>query len=137
MITIKYGKVFISVGFLLAIVVVLYLATSVIPKTLITLSKAETVQPVSVQNSLIIGQKIMAQAGDDDKCIVNVFILDKEGKGIRGKTVQLTGLGLHETTTDSLGKATFELTSNTAGQYDLIADVDGLTLNSTVTVTFR
>jgi hypothetical protein len=117
--------------------VVFYLATSVIPKALVTLTKASTVQKVSVKNSLLIGEKMLAKADGQEKCVVNVFVLDNDGKGIAGKSVQLSGLGELDGATDSLGKATFELTSVTAGQYGLTASVGGVTLNGTVTVTFR
>jgi len=126
-----------SVGFLIAVMLVIYLGTSVIPKALVTLSKASTTQKVSINNSLLIGQKLMAKADGQEKCIVNVFVLDSEGKGIKGKSVQLSGLGELEGVTDSLGKATFELTSNIAQQYELTAQIGGLPLNETVTVTFR
>jgi len=49
----------------------------------------------------------------------------------------LSGLGELNAATDSLGKATFELTSTIAGQYELSAQVDGVPLSGTVKVTFR
>jgi hypothetical protein len=126
-----------GIGFLVAMAVVIYLGTSVIPKVLVTLTKASTVQKVSIKNSLLIGQKMLAKADGQEKCVVNVFVLDSDGKGIAGRSVQLSGLGELDAATDSLGKATFELTSTTAKQYELTASVGGVQLNGTVTVTFR
>lgn len=137
MIVDKKNILYSGIGFLIAISAVIYLGTSVIPKALVTLTKASTVQKVSVKNSLIIGQKMLAKADGQDKCIVNVFVLDSEGKGIVGRSVQLSGLGSLDAVTDSLGKTTFELTSTTAQQYELTASVGGVLLNGTVTVTFR
>ena len=108
-----------------------------IPKALVTLTKASTVQKVSVKNSLLVGQKMMAKADGVEKCVVNVFVLDGDGKGIAGRLVQLSGLEELEAPTESLGKATFELTSTTIGQYELSAQADGVPLGGTVTVTFR
>jgi len=137
MIDTKKKKLFIGIGILLGLLVVFYLGSSVIPRTLNTLVKADTVQTVSAKDSLLIGQKMMAKADGQEKCIVNVFVLDKGGKGIKGKLVQLSGLGELEAVTDSTGKALFELTSTEARQYELSAQVDGVTLNGKVTVTFR
>lgn len=80
---------------------------------------------------------MMAKADGEEKCVVNVFVLDKDGKGIKGKIVQLSGLGELESTTDANGKALFELTSTTAGQYELSAQIGGSVLKKTITVTFR
>lgn len=130
-------KVFVSFALLIMVAVVIYLGTTVIPKALITLSKAESQEDVSVANSLIIGQKLLAKANGEDSCVVNVFVLDKEGRGIKGKVVELTGYGVQEEITDSLGKATFNIISLQAKQYSVSARVDGLILNDSVTVTFK
>ena len=137
MIADKKNILYSGIGFLVAIAIVIYLGTSVIPRALVTLTKASTVQKVSVKNSLLIGEKMSAKADGQEKCIVNVFVLDDSGKGIVGRSVQLSGLGELDGATDSLGKATFELTSTTAQQYELTASVGGMPLGGTVTVTFR
>lgn len=126
-----------GIGLLAGLALIFYLGTTIIPKTLVTLSKASASQPVSITDSMIIGQKIMAKADGVDKCAVNVFVLDKDGKGIKGKLVQLNGLGTYEAVSDDLGKASFELTSSLAGQYELVASVDGRNLSKSVKVTFR
>ncbi len=128
---------FSAIGIVIGLVVLFFLGTSVIPKTLNTLVKASTNQIVSVKDSLLIGQKMMARADGEDKCVVNVFVLDKKGKGIKGKLVRLSGLGDLEASTDAMGKALFELISTEAGQYELSAQVGGVPLSGTVTVTFR
>ena len=114
-----------------------YLGSSFIPKTLVTLSKASMKQTISVKESLVLGQKIMAEADGQEKCVVNVFVLDKDGKGIKGKIVQLSGLGELELVTDASGKASFELVSSVAGSYELVASINGTALTKTVKVIFR
>lgn len=128
---------FSAIGIVIGLVVLFFLGTSVIPKTLNTLVKADTIQTVSAKDSLLVGQKMMAKADGQEKCVVNVFVLDKTGKGIKSKLVQLSGLGELESVTDADGKALFELTSTEARQYELSAQVGGVVLNGTVTVTFR
>jgi len=129
--------IFGGIGLLVGIVLIIYLAGFVVPRALTTLSRANSVAKVSIKNSFLIGEKIMAKADGVEKCIVNVFVLDADGKGVVGKQVQLSGLGSFSKVSDNLGKASFELTSTIAKQYELTASVNGVLLGNTVTVTFR
>jgi len=127
-----------GVGFLAGIALVFYLGSFVVPRVLLTLaSRASSAQKVSVKNSFLLGEKIMAKADGEDKCVVNVFVLDANGEGILGRRVQLSGLGSLDAVSDNLGKATFELTSKIAKQYELAASVNGAPLGKTMKVTFR
>ncbi len=128
---------FSGIGFLVGLALLVYLGTSLVPRALVTLTKAGSAQKVSIKNSILIGQKIMADADGEEKCVVNVFVLDSEGKGIKGKTVELSGIGIYQKITDSMGQATFEVTSTVAGQYNLMAMVDGAYLPKSLTVTFK
>jgi len=127
-------------GIVLGIALVLFLSMSVVPNILVTLTKAAASEKVVTANSYMIGQKILAKADGEDKCIVNVFLLDKNGRGVAGKAVELSGMenivGLSPRT-DNMGKITFEMTSKTAGQYKISASTAGGQLMQTVTVTFR
>lgn len=118
-------------------VLVFYLASFVIPKALITLSRADSTQNVSIKNSFLVGKRIMAKADQQDKCVVYVFVLDADQKGIAGKNVELSGFGKLDAITDTLGKVTFELATGEAKQYELMASVDGVALEKTMKVTFR
>lgn len=132
-------KKFILIGsvFLVSAFFIFYLASFVVPKVLTTVSKASAAAKVSVNNSFMIGEKIMAKADGIEECVVNVFAVDTDGKGIMGKQVQLSGLGDQIGKTDSLGKVTFKLNSTVAKQYELSANIGGATLGKTLTVTFR
>lgn len=79
---------------------------------------------------------MLARADGEDKCVVDVFVIDTQGKGIKGKTVQMKGLGALSATTDDAGKAVFELKTDEIGQYDLTASVNGLTVAKMVKVIF-
>lgn len=134
----KSKTILITIGFLVSIALIIFLGTNVIPKALVTISsRAESGKTISIKNSLIIGEVIMAYANGEDECKVNVFVLDKDGKGVQGKLVQLSGLEEQEALTDATGKAAFKVVSTTAGQYTLTASVGGADINGSVTVTFR
>lgn len=137
MIDIKKKLIIIGSGLLVSIIFVFYLASFVVPKVLTTVSKASAATKVSIKNSFIIGEKIMAKADGVEECVVDVFAVDADGKGVVGKQVQLSGLGSQTGVTDSLGKATFKLSSTVAKQYELMASVNGAALGKTLTVTFR
>ena len=122
---------------LLAIGLIFYLGSNIIPKALVTSTSKAANQKVSLANSLLIGGNLMASADGVDESVVNVFILDSDGKGIQGKKVELSGLGVWESMTDMNGKAVFKLKSTIAGEYPVSASVDGATLKNSVTVVFR
>ena len=133
----KKKIIFIGVGLLVSMVFVFYLASFVVPKILTTVSKASAATKVSIKNSFIIGERVMAKADGVEECVVNVFTIDDDGKGVAGKQVQLSGLGSQTGVTDNLGKATFKLSSLVPKQYKLTASVNGAALGKTLTVTFR
>jgi hypothetical protein len=133
-------QILIVAGVIVGIALVLFLSMSVIPKVLVTLTKASSSGTVTVANSYVIGQKILANADGVDKCVVNVFLLDKNGRGVAGQAVELTGMNNISPVspiTDNTGKMTFEMISKEAKQYKIRAIVKGSELLQTVTVTFR
>jgi hypothetical protein len=127
-------------GVLMALVLVLFLATSVIPKALVTLSQASSPGRVVPAGSYIIGDKILARADGVDVCTVNVFLLDRSGKGVAGQRVELTGIeGVKKINelSDKDGRVSFRLTSNKEGQFPIRANFNGAELPQTIVVTFR
>lgn len=127
-------------GVLAALVLVLFLATSVISKALVTLSRASSSGRVMPAGSYIIGDKILARADGVDICTINVFLLDKDGKGVAGQTVDLTGIeGIKKVNelSDKDGRVSFRLTSMEEGQFPVRASFGGLELPQTIVVTFR
>ena len=128
-------------GVVIGMVLVLFLATSVVPKTLVTLTRASSSGNVVVSGSYLLGEKILAKADGKDACVVNVFLQDKNGLGVEGKTVELTGMtsGIETTSalSDKNGKVSFKLTSMTEGQFKINALYGGSQLPQTIVVTFR
>ncbi|MDP4009588.1 MAG: Ig-like domain-containing protein [Candidatus Shapirobacteria bacterium] len=138
----KVNKQFIVslTGLIVGLVLVYFFAWQLIPKSLVTFTRASTVGKVDLSKSLLIGSKILAVADGEDKCVVNVFVVDRSGKGISGKTVSLNGINTvspASSVSDNLGKATFTMTSIEARQFELEASVNGAFLNNKLTVTFR
>ena len=133
-------SIFVFGGIVIGIVLVLFLSISVIPKALVVLTKASSSDKVVIGNSYVLGQKILAKADGKDNCIVNVFLLDKNGRGVLGKAAEVTGVsGIKKVNdvSDKMGKLTFEVTSSVEGQFKLKATFDGVELPQMVTVTFR
>lgn len=117
-----------------------FLAVWVVPRALVTMTKAAPASVVSVVDSKVIGEKILAKADGKDNCVVNVFIMDKNGKGVPGKEVSIEGLpnsNFKQLITDSDGKASFKLTSLNEGTFKIIALVSGAELVNQIKVTFR
>lgn len=126
-------------GAFLVIGFILFLAISVLPKTLVTLSRASFSDKVVASNSYLIGEKILAKSDGKDNCVVSVFLLDKNSKAVRGKNVELTGMEniVPSGLSDDDGKITFNLTSAEEGQYRINASYSGKPLPQTIVVTFR
>lgn len=116
-----------------------FMAMKVVPTIFVTWTKAAPATKVSISNSYLIGGKILAKADGVDKCIVNVFVLDISGRGIKDINVTLSGTndGDIQSTSDTNGKAVFEIVSLKEGQFDLIASIGGTSLAKTMKVTFR
>jgi hypothetical protein len=136
----RIKTVLIVVMALVAMGGVYYLANSVIPKALVTLTKAAPATKVSIKDSQILGARILCKADGKDKCKINVFVLDEAGKGVQGKKVELEGM---ETivavnkVSDTEGKVAFEMVSEKPGQYEINGSIEGVPMTRGVKVTFR
>jgi len=117
------------------------IAAVAVPRALVTLTKAAPATKVSVRDSYVIGEVILAKADGKDKNIVNVFVLDENSKGVSGKTVSLDTDGMETENmfkvSDSDGKASFDLVSEKEGQFEIGASIEGVPLNNSIKVTFR
>lgn len=125
---------------LISLVVTLFLAVYAIPQVLITLTRAAPAGSVSLNQSILLGNNLLAKADGKDPIKVSVFLRDKDGKAVAARNVILTGLpenGTDTKKTNSEGLAEFVLTSKVAGQFTLSAMADNLSLANTVIVTFR
>ncbi len=137
----KNRSIIIAVAVVAGLGLMFFLATTVIPQALVTLTRASSSGEVVVSGSYLLGDKILAKADGKDTNKVNVFLLDKNGRPVPGKTVELTGMTLgvtqKNTLSDSTGKIAFELTSTKEGQFRINALYGGAELPQTIVVTFR
>lgn len=128
-------------GIGLGLVVIFLTGFYIVPRVLISVSKASSVSKISISNSYVIGSKILAKADGIDKCVVNVFLVDNNGKGVVGRNIILSGINdikaINNGVTDKFGNASFELTSKVEGQFKMSATVDGVPLSKGLTVIFR
>lgn len=114
-------------------------STIAIPVSTATPTSAPT--SVAIENSYMFASPLSAATGNVEKIRVTVFILDGTGAGVSGKVVSLSGVDLLavtsvQATTDSMGRAIFDLAAGTDGRYEIGAGVGGSSLSQKVTVTF-
>jgi hypothetical protein len=137
----KVNPTYIRTGLaVVALGVTYFTAQYLLPRTLVTLTKAAPATVISLADSRIIGEKILATADGKDKCVINVFVLDKSGKGVGGKSVTLEGaknIVDKSPITDDDGKASFIVTSDDEGQFVLTGYVEGTPIQNQIRVTFR
>ncbi len=87
-------------------------------------------QSFSVDNSYLFVTPLRAKANGIEKIRVNVFILNNQGLGVMGKEVflgvdQRINIEAIQGVTDNYGKAIFDVSSTTPGEYYLEVKVDG------------
>lgn len=124
----------------IGVLVIMVVAYNLVPKVMVTLTKAAPATKVSVYDSYVIGDKMIARADGEDKASVNVFLLDKSGKPVSGKMADLTGadsIVAKNQLSDNDGKIVFEIRSTEERQYELSGVYEGMPIGSPVTVTFR
>ncbi len=129
-------------GVVLAVGVIYFLATSVVPRVLVTLTKAAPGQRVSMANSLLIGEKLLAGADGVDECRLNVFLTDQNGKPVPGKQVAALSddAGLEITPadlSDASGSVGFGIKSSKSGSFEIRAEVEGVEMPRRVKCVFR
>ncbi len=125
---------------LVSLLGVYFLASIVVPRILVSVSQSAPGVTVSISDSYVLGGKILAKADGKDENVVNVFLMDKSGKGVPDKSVRLIGMdGIvpEMGMTDAMGKVSFVMSSNEEGQFDIWANAEGVDLPQGVTVTFR
>lgn len=116
--------------FLILVVMTLFLSYFYLSRAAITTSTRATQKDFSTQNSYIFISPLSAQAGGGEKIRVNTFILDSRGIGVQGLIVSfdsMENLGIEaiQSTTDSSGKAVFNVAATQAGDYYLELIVNG------------
>ena len=85
---------------------------------------------------------LQAKAGAGEKIRLTVFILNDQGLGVSGKQITLGEVGnltINETqvVTDSFGKAIFDISSPSKGDYYILVSVSGQVLPQKAHILFN
>lgn len=97
---------------------------------------------ISRENSYVFASPLSALANNSNIIRITVFVLNDRGLGSANQNVVLKAPNQIIITpvapmTDSFGRAIFDLTSDTAGDYTIIAEVQGSSLPKRVVVSFH
>lgn len=123
----------------LALIASLYL----VARTTIFVKKASigNQSTVVLENSYIFTSPLQAKADGKEKMRLTIFILDGRGIGVANQNItvqtssKITILEI-QSTTDETGKAVFDLTSESAGQFNVSAVTPSGTVPQQVKVLF-
>lgn len=98
---------------------------------------------ISQENSYLFASPVSAFADGSSIIRVTAIILSDTGMGIAGQKInlQITPAGLTITkvaeVTDTLGRAMFDVTGSSPGNYTISAEAQGVALSQTVSIAFR
>lgn len=115
--------------------------STTIPVPVSTTSPTATPTSVVVENSYMFASPLSAATGNVEKIRITAYILDGTGSGVSGKVITLTGVSALavtsvQPTTDSMGRAIFDVAAGTSGSYEIGAAIGSSPLSQKVTVTF-
>ena len=123
----------------LALIASLYLVL----RTTIFVKKAATdnQSTVALENSYLFVSPLQAKADGKEKMRLTIFILDGRGMGIANQVVSLStsskiNITSIQNQTDESGKAVFDLTSSSAGKFNVSAQTNDATIPQQVKVVF-
>ena len=132
----------------LFLVIVIYVVVNLSQGRTAFFGKAVNSGIFNPANSYIFASPLAVRAGGE-KIRVTVFALDSQGKGMAKKTVkvdcqdsascQSAGVAFSavQGQTDTLGRAIYDLVSQSPGKFVLQASVEGAAIPQTVMVIFR
>jgi len=132
-------KIFYIILLIFGLITGIYLVT----QTTLFKSRASTTStrlPVK-ENSYIFASPIQAKADGLEKIRITVFLLDSQGLGISHQSVSLKvpfplQVETLQSSTDDLGKATFNLFSTTPGKFEISASTPDFSLSQKINLLF-
>lgn len=137
-------RFYIYTGIAISIVLIILSAVIANNQTKLT-SRAQVPRSTSffsIVNSYVFVSPISANADGVSIIRVTVFLLNDQGLGVAGQRVSLqvsgpVNIAQTEPITDSFGRAIFDLTSSNPGNYTVIAEVTGASLEHRASISFR
>ena len=137
-------KVFILSGIILSIIIILSAASLAINRFSYSGRAQDTASQsdFSRENSYLFASPISAPSDSKSIIRITVFILNSRGLGANGLRIKLkvppeVEVNEIQPITDSFGRATFDLTCQTSGNYTIAADIQEVALPQTVSISFR
>lgn len=132
-----------KIFFIILLIFGLITGVFLVTKTTLFKSRASTSSsqlPVK-ENSYLFASPIQAKADSLEKIRVTVFLLDSNGLGVSRQSVNLKvpsqiQVEALQSTTDDLGKATFNLSSNFPGKYEISASTPNFSLSQKINLLF-
>jgi hypothetical protein len=136
---VKKAIIFILLIFLFLL---LFLVVYFVQKQTSITGKASGPGEPSLENSYLFASPLYASSGGVEKIRVTVFVLDSQGSGVSGRSVILGQSPnlisqVLQNTTDAYGKAIFDTSSTTPGEYIIEVAVDNQTLSQKLRISFR
>lgn len=133
-----------SLLYMLLIILVLIASAAffLVYQSRLLLSRATlTTSVFSVDNSYVFATPLKAQANGEEKIRVTVFVLNGQGLGVLGRTVELgqnsrLSVETISGTTDQQGKAIFDVSTKSPGQYYIEVKVDTTILPQKIQASF-
>lgn len=128
---------------------VIYVLVSLSMGRTVFFGKAQSPGTVSLEACRVFASPVISKAGGNDRIRITVFVIDETGRGIANKKVELYCqnsavcqssnliISPFQPSSDTVGQAIFELSSQTAGTFELVASVNGMAVPQTVTVSFQ
>ncbi len=97
---------------------------------------------IRIENCYLFASPLQTKADSKEKIRLTAFILDSQGKGVAGEAVFLNQnekleINSVQAVTDDLGRAIFDLSTSSIGEYVIEAKVGNKTLPQKVKVNFR
>lgn len=137
-------KLFILAGILISIIIILS-SVSLAVNRISYSGRAQVPTSTAVfsrENSYLFASPISANADGKSFIRITVFVLNSQGLGVSGLRIKLdhsTAIVVAETQplTDSFGRATFDLTCASPGNYTIAAESQGEALPQSVSISFR
>lgn len=129
--------------FIILLIFGLITAILLVSQTTIFKSRASNTNghlPVK-ENSYLFASPIQAKADGQEKIRITVFLLDSNGLGVSQQAVSLKvpfplQIETLQSTTDDLGKATFNLFSTTPGKFEISASTLNFVLSQKINLLF-
>lgn len=141
--TVILAGVFISFLIIILALTIANSRTSFFGRAASTSSSVRLAGNISLENSYLFASPISAAADGSSIIRITAIILSDTGLGISGQKVTLTAgndklkITPTQPVTDTFGRAIFDVTSSSPGDYTISAEVSSQSLPQTVAVVFR